>query len=160
MFTLPVCDCHWLHGVCDSIRDCLFLLCRSDGELGECIWFDLLVSAVITPDGVRNLESHELVKEGNFVEEEVDELVGVADVFTGGHVGRDLHAFVEGFESLLTLASPELGKACFDCVLGILIVLVEARLEVRNAEDCLEGCVDPTGSILVAKTEHSLLLEG
>jgi hypothetical protein len=33
-------------------------------------------------------------------------------------------------------------------------------LEVGDAEDRLEGCIDPTGSVLIAETEHSLSLEG
>ena len=65
-----------------------------------------------------------------------------------------LHTLIEGLEPLIALAAPNLGEAYFNWILGVLFTLVESGLEVRDAEDRLEGCVDPTGSVLVAKTEH------
>ena len=84
----------------------------------------------------------------------------VADVLSRGHMRRCLDTFIEGLQSLIALTTPNLRDACLNRVIGILLVLVEARLEVGDAEDRLKCCVDPTGSVLVAKSEHSLLLEG
>ena len=151
---LPVRDGEWPYCLCDGVGDRLLLLRGCDAELSQSVRLDFLVGAVVAPDGVRYLEAHEFVKEGNLIKEEVDELVRVADVLTGGHVWRHLHTLVEGLESLITLASPNLGEAYFNWVLGVLLVVVKTTLEVRDAEDRLESGVDPTGSVLVAKTEH------
>jgi hypothetical protein len=158
--TLPIWNGDRAYCFCDGIGDRLLLLRGCDAELGQCIWLDFLVGAVVTPDGVRYLEPHEFIKEGNLIEEEVDELVRVTDVFSCGHMGGCLDALVECLETLFSFTSPDFREAHFDRDSSVLLILVEARLEVRDAEDRLEGCVDPTGSILVAKTEHSLLLEG
>ena len=160
LVALPIGDGDGFHRLCDGIRDRLLLLRRRNAELCQRIGLGLLVGAVVALNHVRYPESHELVKEGNFVEKEVDELVGVADVLTGGHVRGYLHALIEGVKSLLTLAAPELGEAALDRIAIVLFILAVAVLEVRDAEDRLEGCVDPAGSVLVAKSEHSLLQEG
>jgi len=160
VFTLPVWDGERPHCLCDRIGHRLLLLRGGNAELGEGIGLGLLVRAIVTLDGVRYPEAHELIKEGNFVDEEVYELVGVADVLPGGHVRRHLHTFVEGLEPLISFTSPDFREAHFDRDSSVLLTLVETSLEVRDAEDRLEGCVDPTGSVLVAKSEHSLLLEG
>jgi hypothetical protein len=68
---------------------------------------------------------------------------------------------IEIAESLVSTASPDFGKTYFYRVLGIFLAIGEPLLKFWDAEDGLEGCVNPTGSILVAKTEHCcLLLEG
>ena len=160
LVALPIRDGERLDCVCDGFRHRLLLLSWRDAELRQRVGLGLLVGAVVTLNHVRYPEPHELVKEGNFVEKEVDELVGVANVLTGGHMRGHLHALVEGVESLLTLAAPKLGETAVDWVTIILFVLAVAVLEVGDAEDRLEGCVDPAGSVLVAKSEHSLLQEG
>ena len=72
---LPVGNGDWPYRLCDGVRDRLLLLRGGDAELRQSIGFCLLMTAVVTTDGVRYLEPHEFVKEGNFVKEEVNELV-------------------------------------------------------------------------------------
>jgi hypothetical protein len=69
-------------------------------------------------------------------------------------VGRCLDTLVEGPQALIALASPEFGETRFNGVGGVFLSLSEAGLKVGNSKDRLEGGVDPTGSVLVAKTEH------
>jgi hypothetical protein len=81
--------------------------------------------------------------------------MGVANVLACGHVGGRLDTLVEGLEPLIALAAPQLGEAYLDGMRGVFVSLVEASLKLRNAEDRLEGGIDPTGSANVTKSEHA-----
>jgi hypothetical protein len=63
---------------------------------------------------VGHLEPNELVEEGNLVPEELQELMGVPDVLSCGHGGRDLDALVERLESLLSMGAPEFSQTALD----------------------------------------------
>jgi hypothetical protein len=69
------------------------------------------------------------------------------------------HTLIEIAESLVSLASPDFCEAYLDGVLGIFLAIGEPLLKFWDAEDGLKCCVDPTGSILVAKTEHCVYLK-
>jgi hypothetical protein len=101
-----------------------------------------------------HLEAYELVEEGNLVPEELQELVGIADVLSSRHVRRDLDALVEGIQSFLSMRPPEFGQAALDWVVSIFIAITEPRLKVRDAKDALQGCIDPARAILITESEH------
>jgi hypothetical protein len=103
---------------------------------------------------MRHLEPNELVEEGNLVPEELQEFMGITDILASRHVRGDLDALIERLESLLAMRAPELRDTALDCVVSILIAITEPRLKVRDAKDALEGRVDPTRPILIAKSEH------
>lgn len=124
--TFPVRNHCWFHRLCDSIRDGLLFLRGCNTEFRQCIGLGLLVRAIAALNSVRNLEPHQLVKEGNFVVKEVDEFVGVADVFTCGHMRGDLHTLVEGSEALVTLAAPNFGEAGLHGVATVFISLIKS----------------------------------
>ena len=109
LFTGPVGNALWLDGLGNRIGDSLFTAYRRNGELVESVRTNVLVSAVVALNGVRNLEARKLIKEGHFITEELDELVGVADAFACGHRGTDLDAFIQGFQSLITTTGPDFG---------------------------------------------------
>jgi hypothetical protein len=118
---------------------------------------------MIAFDYVRNLEAHKLVKEGNFVTEELDEFVRISNALAGGHMRRDLDTLIEWLQSLVAAASPNFSNTHLNRVLSILTPVGVSLLEIGNTENSLKCSVDPAGSILVAKTEdgcHSLSLKG
>jgi hypothetical protein len=45
-------------------------------------------------------------------------------------------------------------EADFDWICGIVLLILETLLQVRDAEDSLERSVHPAGSALVAKAER------
>ena len=157
LLTRPVCDGDGFDCLSDCIRDCLFLLCGCKRELDHCIRLRLCRMAIVALDGICHPETHQLVKEGNLVDEKLDQLVRIPDSLSCRHVRGHLDRLVEGFESLVTLGPPDLGKTCLDHVLVVLVALVEPRLKIGNAKHGLEGGVDPAGTILVAKSEHVYL---
>jgi hypothetical protein len=108
-------------------------------------------------NGLDNSESHEFVQERYLVAQEFNEFVRIANPLARRHVRRGLHALIEGFEALIALAAPQLGKAHFDGVGVVLVVVREAALKIGNSEDTLKGRVDPTRSTNVAKSEHLYL---
>ena len=94
LFTGPIGNALWLDGFSNRIGDGLLASYRRNGEFVEGIWAEVFVVAVVALNGVRNLEARKLIKEGYFITEELDELVGVADAFACGHRGTDLDAFI------------------------------------------------------------------
>jgi len=106
---------------------------------------------------MRDFEADERVQEGHLVPEELQELVGITNVLPRGHMRLDLHALAEGIQSFLSLGAPELRQAALHRVRGILIAITEPGLKVRDAKDALKGCVNPTTSALIAKSEHSVV---
>jgi hypothetical protein len=151
---LPVWDGEGTDSLCDCVRDRLLPLGRGDGELRERVRLHFLMRAIGAPNGVSYPEPQKLVKEGHFVGEKLNQFVGVANVVACRHTGRCLDTLVEGPQSLFSIAAPDFREACFHGVAAVFVSPAKASLEVRDAEDGLKCCVDPTGSILVAKTEH------
>lgn len=97
LFTRPIGNTLRLDGFSNGIRDSLFASYGGDGEFIESVWTNVLVLAVVTLNGVRNLEACERIKEGYFITEKLDELMGVTDAFSCRHGGTDLDTFVQGF---------------------------------------------------------------
>lgn len=109
LFTGPIGNALWLDGFSNRIRDGLLAAYGRNGEFVEGIGAEVFVVAVVALNGVRNLEARKLIKEGYFVTEKLDELVGVADAFACGHGGTDLDAFIQGLQSLIATAGPDFG---------------------------------------------------
>lgn len=109
LFTGPIGNALWFDGFSNCIGYILLAAYRRNGEFVEGVGAEVFVVAVVTLNGVRNLEPRKLIKEGHFVTEKLDELVGVADAFTCGHGGTDLDAFIQGFQSLVATAGPDFG---------------------------------------------------
>jgi hypothetical protein len=68
-----------------------------DREFGQCIVLVESEGTVETANFIHNLESHELIKGGNFVAEKLDELMGIANVFSGRELRRHFDTFKERF---------------------------------------------------------------
>ena len=96
LFTGPIGNTLRLDGFCNGVGDSLLASYRGDGEFIEGIRTNVLVIAVVTLNGVRNLEACERIKEGYFIAEKLDELMGVTDAFSCRHGGTDLDAFIQG----------------------------------------------------------------
>ena len=109
LFTGPIGNALWLDGLGNRIGDGLLASYRRNRELVESVRTNVLVGTVVALNGVRNLEARKLIKEGYFITEELNELVGVADAFACGHRGTDLDAFIQGFQSFIATAGPDFG---------------------------------------------------
>lgn len=109
LFTGPIGNALWLDGLGNRIGDGLLASYRRNRELVESVRTNVLVGAVVALNGVRNLEARKLIKEGYFITEELNELVGVADAFACRHRGTDLDAFIQGFQSFIATAGPDFG---------------------------------------------------
>ena len=96
LFTGPIGNTLRLDGFGNGVRDSLFTSYGRDGELVEGVRTNVLVITVVTLNGVRNLEACERIKEGYFIAEKLDELMGVTDAFSCRHGGTDLDAFIQG----------------------------------------------------------------
>lgn len=96
LFTGPIGNALWLDGFGNRIGDSLFASYRRNGEFIEGVRTNVLILTVVALNGVRNLETRKLIKEGHFITEKLDELVGVADAFACRHGGTDLNTFVQG----------------------------------------------------------------
>ena len=94
LFTGPIGNALWLDGFRNRIGDSLLASYRRNGEFIEGVRTNVFVVAVVTLNGVRNLETRKLIKEGHFITKKLDELVGVADAFARWHGGTDLNTFV------------------------------------------------------------------
>ena len=132
LFTGPIRNALWLDGFGNRIGDRLLASYRRNGEFVEGIWAKVFIVAVVALNGVRNLEARKLIKEGHFITEELDELVGVADAFACGHRGTDLDAFIQGLQSLVATTGPNFGEARFDWVVEVFLSIVDSFLEVGN----------------------------
>lgn len=147
-------------GFPNGFGDCLLLLGRSKGELIDGIGAQIFVLAVVALDGRCDTEPSEFIQEGNLVAEELNQLVRISDTFPGGHMGGHFHTFIQWLETFVASTSPNLRETHFNRILAIFFIIHESLLQIRNAEDCLKSCVDPTGSVLVAKSEGCHLTLG
>ena len=132
LFTGPIGNALWLDGLGNRIGDGLLASYRRNRELVESVRTNVLVGAVVALNGVRNLEARKLIKEGHFITEKLDELVGVADAFACRHRGTDFDAFIQGLQSLITTARPYFGEARFDRVVEVFLFIIHSFLEVRD----------------------------
>lgn len=132
LFTGPIGNALWLDGFSNRIGDGLLASYRRNGEFVEGIWAEVFVVAVVALNRVRNLEARKLIKEGYFVTEKLDELVGVADAFACGHRGTDLDTFIQGFQSLIATAGPDFGEARFDGVVDIFFSIIDSFLKIGD----------------------------
>ncbi len=113
LFAGPICDGRWANRFPNRIGYVHLLGRRRDRELGQRIWANIGILAVITFDSIRNLEANQFVKEWNLVREELDQLMGIANSLSGGHVSGP-NTLVEGFQSFISTASPDFGKTHLD----------------------------------------------
>ena len=132
LFTGPIRNALWLDGFGNRIGDSLLAPYRCDREFVESVRANVFVLTVVALNGVRNLETRKLIKEGHFITEKLNELVGVADAFTCRHGGTDLDAFIQGLQSFITTAGPNFGEARFDRVVDIFFSIINSFLEVGN----------------------------
>ena len=132
LFTGPIRNALWLDGFGNRIGDSLLAPYRCDREFIESVRANVFVLTVVALNGVRNLETRKLIKEGHFITEKLDELVGVADAFACRHGGTDLDAFIQGLQSFITTAGPNFGEARFDRVVNIFLSIINSFLEVGN----------------------------
>jgi hypothetical protein len=87
---------------------------------------------VVALNGVRNLEARKLIKEGHFITEELDELVGVADAFACRHRGTYLDAFIQGFQSFIATAGPDFGETCLDWIVDVFFSIIDSFLKIGD----------------------------
>jgi hypothetical protein len=106
-----------------------------DREFSQCIILVDGERAVETANFIHNLESHELIKGGNFVAEEFDEFMGVANVFSSRELRRHFDTFKERFQSFITSASPNLSQTGFDR--GFTFIVIQSLLYFWDTEDSL-----------------------
>ena len=82
----PVGDAMNLHRLCNRIGNRLLGSGWCDGELVQSVRANVAIRTVLTLDDIRNLEARELIKEGNLVTHELDELMGVTNTLACRHV--------------------------------------------------------------------------
>lgn len=67
LFTGPIGNALWFDGFSNRIGDGLLAAYGRNGEFVEGVGAEVFVVAVVTLNGVRNLEARKLIKEGYFV---------------------------------------------------------------------------------------------
>lgn len=152
LFTLPIGNRDWPTRINNRLRGRLLRATRSNRKLNHGLTPAVLVTAVRACNIICNLESEKLVQERVLVANELQEFVRVSDALSRRHQGC-IDNRVEVPESLFPFGGPDLVETDFDRICCIVLLVLEALLEIGNTVDGLQRSINPAGSSLIAKSK-------
>jgi len=141
-----------LGGGNDGIHHGLLRLGRDDRKLNHCFSLAVCIGTVVTLEAVLHAKSEELVQHRDLVAEELQQLVRITNALSSRHQ-RCVHTCIQILKTHCTHGGPNGVETHFNRIVGVVLFILEALLQVRDAKDSLECSIDPAGSTLVAQAK-------
>jgi len=141
-----------LGGGDDCIHHGLLRLGGDDRKLNHRVSLAVCIGTVVTLEAILHAKSEELVQHRDLVTEELQQFVRITNALTRRHQRR-VHTRIQILKTHCTHGGPNGVEAHFNRIVCVVLFILEALLQVRDAKDSLECSIDPAGSSLVAQAK-------
>jgi len=152
LLALPIRNRMGLNGGDDCIHHGLLRLGGHNRKLNHCISLPICVGAIVTLEAVLHAKAEELVQHRDLVAQEFQKLVRITNALSSWHQRR-IHTCIEILQAHCAKRRPNGIETHFNWIGRVVLFILEALLQVRDAKDSLECSIDPAGSPLVAQAK-------
>jgi len=141
-----------LGGGDDCIHHGLLRLGGDDRKLNHRVSLAVCIGTVVTLEAILHAKSEELVQHRDLVTQKLQQFVRITNALSSRHQRR-IHTCIQILKTHCTQGRPNGVEAHFNWIVCVVLFILEALLQVRDAKDSLERSIDPARSSLVAQAK-------